>query len=82
MVFHLAKLEFNKKELQECNKREKTPLELMAGKTLCAGEALAKTKKHCHRHYRGEPFLSVVIWPPTLIPSTNNMSFLKKLPSV
>ena len=47
----------------------------------CAGKEFAMTWKLCHRHYRGEPSLSLVHFPPTLIPSGNNMIFLTNLPS-
>ena len=35
---------------------------------------------HCNRHYRVEPSLSLVICPPTLIPSSNNMISITNLP--
>ena len=36
---------------------------------------------HCNRHYRGEPSLSLVLCPPTQIPSSNNMISITNLPS-
>ena len=34
-----------------------------------------------YRHYRGEPSLSLVLCPTTLIPSSNNMNSLTNPPS-
>jgi hypothetical protein len=42
---------------------------------------LQRLKKFCHRHYRGEPSLSLVLCPPTLVPSSNNIISLTNLPS-
>ena len=46
----------------------------------CSGKSFAKTWKLCHSHFRGEPSLSLVLCPPTLIPARNNMISLTNLP--
>ena len=47
----------------------------------CGDLAFAKNWKLWHRHYRGEPSLSLVLCPRTLIPSSKNMIALTNLPS-
>ena len=41
---------------------------------------ICKNLKRCHRHYRGEPSLSLVLCSLTLSPSSNNMISPTNLP--
>ena len=48
--------------------------------TLCR-LGICKDLKDFHRHFKGEPSLSLMLCPPTLIPSSNNMISFTNLPS-
>ena len=58
---------------------------ILAGKHIATVLPIFVLDKHlqrlCHSHYRGEPFLSFVYCPPTLIPASSNMISLTNLPS-